>query len=85
MEFHPGILCVKPPMDGGLGGIAFPLQGLDCPVEGGLVWDTLLEARASQHTKLDLRHVEPTAVLGFVMELQPFYDTPGLSGRKSLV
>ena len=72
MEFHPGILCVKPPMDGGLGGITLPLQGLDFPAEGGLVGDTLLEAATSQDAELDLRHVEPTAVLGRVVELSRF-------------
>ena len=56
MEIHPGILCVKPPMDGGLGGIARPLQGLDFPAEGGLVRDTLTEAGACQDAKFNLRH-----------------------------
>lgn len=40
MEFRPGILGVKPPIDGGSGGITLPLQGLDFPAEGGLVGDT---------------------------------------------
>ena len=36
MEFDPGILVVKPPVDGGLGGIALPLQDWDFPAEGDL-------------------------------------------------
>ena len=36
MELPPGVLGSKPPVDGGLGGIALPLQGLDLPAEGGL-------------------------------------------------
>ena len=39
MKLCPGTLGVKPPMDGGLGGIALPFQGLDFPGEGGLVRD----------------------------------------------
>ena len=56
MEFRLGILGVKPPMDGGLGGIALPFQGSDFPAEVGLVGYTPPEARASQHAELDLRH-----------------------------
>ena len=56
MELPPGVLGSKPPVDGGLGGIALPLQGLDFPAEGGLGGDTLPEAGAGQHAKLGLRH-----------------------------
>ena len=56
MEFPPGVMGSKPPVDGSLGGIALPLQGLDLPAEGGLVRDTLTEAGARQDAKLDLRH-----------------------------
>jgi hypothetical protein len=51
----------------------------------GLVGDTQPEAGASQHAKLDLRHVEPTAVLEGVVELQPFHDMPGFSGGEGLM
>jgi len=56
MEFPPGVMGSKPPVDGSLGGIALPLQGLDLPAEGGLVSDTLTEAGARQYAKLNLRH-----------------------------
>ncbi len=59
MKFCPGILGVKPPMDGGLGGIALPFQCLDFPGEGGLVRDAPPEAGASQNAKLDLRIPSP--------------------------
>ena len=85
MEFLAGVLGSKPPVDGGLGGIALPLQGLDFPAESGLVGDTLTEAGASQNAKLDLRHVQPTTVLGCVVKLQPFHDAPGLSSGESLI
>ncbi len=85
MEFRPSVLGAEAPINGGVGGIALPLQGLDFPAEGGLVGDTPPEAGAGQHAKLDLRHVKPTAVLGCVVELQPFNDTPDLRGREGLV
>ena len=85
MELPPGVLGSKPPVDGGLGGIALPFQGSDFPVESGLVGDTLSQAGSRQDAKLDLRHVEPTAVFGRVVELQPFYDPPGLRGGEGLV
>ncbi len=85
MKLCPGILGVKPPMYGGSGGIALPFQGLDLPAEGNFVRDALPEAGASQNAKFYLRHVEPTAVLGCVVELQPFHDTPGLSSGEGFV
>lgn len=85
MKLCPGILGVKPPMDGGSGGIALPFQGLDFPAEGGLVRDAPPEAGASQYAKLYLRHVEPTAVLGCVVEFQSFHDTPGFGSGEGLV
>lgn len=85
MELPPGVLGSKPPIDGGSGGVAFPLQSLDFTAESGLVGDAPPEAGASQHAKLNLSHVQPTAVFGCVMELQPFHDAPGLSRGKGLV
>ena len=85
MELAPGILGSEPPIDRGVGGIALLFQGLDFPAEGGLVGNTPPEAGASQHAKFYFRHVEPTAMLGCVMKLQPFYDPPGLSGGKGHV
>src|SRR6266699_537462 len=38
-----------------------------------------VEALAAQHSDLDLDHVEPTCVLGGVMELQPSQDAPCLA------
>ena len=85
MKLCTGILGVKAPMDGGSGGIALSFQGLDFPAEGGLVRDAPPEAGASQNAKFYLRHVEPTAVLGCVVELQPFHDTPRLSSGEGLI
>ena len=85
MEFRPSILRAEAPMNGGSGGISLPFQGLDFPAEGGLVGDTPPQAGSRQDAELDLGHVEPTAVLGRVVELQPFYNPPGLRGGEGLV
>ena len=85
MELPPGILGSELPVDGSRGGITLPLQGLDFPVEGGLVWNTPPEAGASQDAKFDFRPVEQTAMFGGVVKIQPFYDPPGLSGGKGHV
>ena len=83
MELPPGVLGSKPPVDGGSGGISLLFESLDLPIKGNLVGDTLPQAGSCQDTELDLRHIEPTAVLGRMVELQPFYDPPGLRGGKA--
>src|SRR4029450_3971578 len=47
--------------------------------------DASVEALAAQHSDLDFDHVEPTCVLGGVVELQPSQNAPGFGGRKCLV
>jgi hypothetical protein len=44
-----------------------------------------IQVLAAQHAGLDLDHVEPTGVLGGVVELQAKQDAPGFGRRKSLV
>ena len=47
--------------------------------------EPLLQAGAGQDAELDLRHVQPTPVLGRVMKLQPPGNPPGFLSRESLV
>ena len=44
MKFGPGVLGVEPPLDGGLGGVAFLNQSMDFPPERRLVGESLLQA-----------------------------------------
>ena len=85
MELRPGILGAEAPINGGPSSISFPFQGLDVSTEISLAGGTFFQTRTGQDAELDLRHVEPTAVLGCVMELQPFYNPSGLRGREGLV
>ena len=78
VKFGSGVMGVEAPVDGGSGGISLRDRGSDLPPEGGFVGDALLEAGAGQHAELDFRHIQPTPVLGGVVELQPFGDPAGL-------
>ena len=46
MKFGSGILGVEPPVDDGLGGVAFPDQGLDFLPESLLVGDPAASGRS---------------------------------------
>ena len=79
MEFSSGVLDAETPVDAGLSLISLQFQGVYFPAEGCLVRETLPEATAGEDTELDLRHIQPAAVLGCEVKLQPLGDAPGLS------
>jgi hypothetical protein len=49
------------------------------------VVDSAIQALAAEHADLDLDHVEPTGMLGGVVELLALQNSPGLGGRECLV
>ena len=61
------------------------LIGVDGSLQGSLVGITPLETGPGQHAELDLRHVQPTGVLGRVVKFQPPDDAPGFGGGEGLV
>ena len=69
MELGSGVLGIELPVDGGSGGVTLRDQGLDFPPQGFLVAEPLLQAGAGQDTELDFRNIQPTTVLGRVVEL----------------
>ena len=77
--------AVKTPRDGGMGVIALALEGLYLPTQRRLVGDAPSEALATQHAQLDLCHVQPTAMLWGVVELQALQYPPCLHRGKGLV
>ena len=85
MKFGSGVLGFEPPVDTSSGGVALPHQRLGFPPERLLVGEPLLQARAGQYAELNFRHVQPTAMLWRVVELQPFGNPPGLGSRERLV
>ena len=66
-------------------GVALRDQSIDFPPEGLLAGEPLLQAGAGQDAELDLRHVQPTSMLGGIVELQPPGNPPGFLSRESLV
>ncbi len=61
-------------------GVALLLPGCDFGDDGVFVVDTTVEALAPQDADLDLDHVEPTGVLGRVVELQSLQHPSSLRG-----
>ena len=47
--------------------------------------DSAIQALASEHADLVLDHVEPTGMLGGVVELQAAQNSPGFGGRERLI
>ena len=68
------ILSGETPVYSGGGLIALMLQRRDLCLQYHLVADSAVEAQVSEHTQLDLGHVEPTTVFGSVMKLQTLGD-----------
>ena len=85
MKFVSGILGVELPVDGGLGSVALPDQGLDGSPKGLLIGESLPQAAAGQYAELDFRHVQPTAVLGGVVKLQSFRNPTGFRRWEGLI
>ena len=49
------------------------------------VVDSAIQALATEHTDLNLNHVEPAGMLGGVVELQAAQNSPGFGGRECLI
>lgn len=65
------------PFDGGCLGIAFADVGSDMFAERVLVGNSLRQAHVRQDGQLDFGDIEPTAVLGGVVNLQPLRQASG--------
>ena len=76
MEFGAGIEDAKTPVDLGLSLISLQFQVMDLALEGFLVWETLSEATEGEDAELDLRHIQPAAMVGRKVKLQPLGDAP---------
>src|SRR5882672_2029753 len=84
-ELRAGPFDGEHPVDPRAFGVATPLPERDFGDQYGLVWDASVEALAYHHTDFDLDHVEPTRVLGRVVELQAGEDAASLGGGKPLI
>ena len=69
-EFDAGILSGEPPLGSDACTVASPLPGRDVPFQGRPVGDALGHV-TGKDAELDLGHIEPGAVLGRMMDLEP--------------
>ncbi len=84
-ELHAGVGGGELPIHSTLGAVAGVLPGGYLRPQRLLLTDPSVQALAAQHRQFRLRHVEPTAMLGRVMDLQPLDQPPGLFGSERLV
>src|SRR5229473_4030928 len=81
----PGFVGCEHPIDAGAGGVSLSLPcGNFADETLGVVYSTV-QALAAEHADLDLDYVEPTGMLGGVVELQAAQNSPGFSGREGLI
>src|SRR5260370_719956 len=80
-HFGAGFLDCEHPIDAGTSGVSllFPCGDRAGEVVG--IVDPAVQALAAQHADLDFDHIEPTGVLGSVVEFQALQNSPGFGGR----
>jgi hypothetical protein len=71
--------------DAGTGGVSLSFPCGDFADEALWIVDSAIQAFAAEHADLDLNHVEPTGMLGGVVELEAAQNSPGFRGRKCLI
>src|SRR5487761_892458 len=78
LEFRPGIRYPEPPVHRGMLLVALPFPGTNLLRKCLRVGDAPFQALLVQDRQLDLGHVQPTTVLGRVMEFQAISNPLGL-------
>ncbi len=69
MQLSIRILASKCPLDGSTLGVSAPLPSCYFGAEGGAIWQSPTKALTVQDADFDLGHIEPTGVLGGMVEL----------------
>ncbi len=85
MEFGSGVLDAEAPSEAGLSLVSLQLQSANPPAERIPVRDPLPETIAGEDAEFDLRHIQPTAMLGRAVKIQTPGNPAGLSRRKALI
>ena len=81
----PGLVCCEHPFDAGAAVVALLLPCRDFGSGLVVVCHSAIEALAAQDADFDLDHVEPTGVLGGVVEFQTAKHAPGFRRGQSAV
>src|SRR5258707_3953792 len=84
-HFGAGFVGCEHPIDAGAGGVSLSFPGVDFAAEPVWVVDSAVQALAAEYADLDLDHVEPTGVLGGVVELQAAPNSPGFGACERLM
>ena len=84
-EFDAGVVGGEVPLDLALIGVGLSLPGGEFGVECLEVVDAPVQALAGQHGEFDLGDVEPRAVLGGVVDLEPLRERERLGRLEGLV
>ena len=85
LQLDPGVLRREPPAHLRLCSVSMILPRSDFRPQHRHFVDPAVEALAGKDAQLRLRHVQPTAVLGSVVDLQTLPQPPRLRGGKRLV
>src|SRR6516164_9159045 len=85
LQLDPCVLCCETPPHLCLSSIPTPLPRFDFVPQYGHFVDTAVKTLAGKNAQFRLCHVQPTAMLGSVVEFQPTPQSPRLRGGKRLV
>ena len=85
LEFDPGYLGTKLPVDFGLMLVAWALPGGDFLPQGVDRRNAPIQTLAGEHGQLALGHIEPTAMLGGVVKLEFASHPACFMGREDAI
>jgi len=85
MQLLTSVSSIKTPLNGDAVIITPLLPGSNDGSNALNRRQALEQALTGQHTQFKLGHVQPTAMLGYVMELQPSHDPSSFLGLKRLI
>ena len=80
-ELHIRILASKRPLDGSLRGISSLLPRVNLALQTVSAFNAPVQTLATEDADFDLRHVEPTAMFGRVMDFETLTYLARLLGR----
>src|SRR4051794_39751188 len=84
LQLDPGVGCGELPISLGMLLVADLLPGIHFLDQGLLVGDTSVETLRGQDAEFGFCHIEPTAVFGRVVPLEPLDEAACLRGGRSL-
>jgi hypothetical protein len=85
MPLAPRFLHSETPLDSGVGGIATLLIGGEFAFQRIFIWNATRQALPTHHAQFNLGYIEPTGVLGRIVQLQFFQDPSGLRRGKGFM